>query len=125
MSGEGMIASARLIEAPLQFRLRSAATQATRDSAFILCPKCEAPAFIRKSERVTPTVKHLICHCTNSGCGHTFLAQVVFVHSFNPGLIERPDLDLPQCPREQIPHVLPPRRDGPEDDDQMSMFDAA
>lgn len=122
MSGEGVASSAVLIEAPLRFRLRSGGTQAGRESAFVLCPKCDAPAFIRHSVRLTPKVKHLHAHCTNTGCGHTFLAEVSFVHSFNPGLIERPDLDLPRCPREHIPHVLPPSRDGPDDDDQMSMF---
>lgn len=125
MSGEGLLRGAPLIEAPLKFRMRSAGTQAGRDAAFVICPKCDAPAFIRHSERKTPKVKHLHAHCTNTGCGHTFLVEVVFVHSFNPGLVDRPDLDLAQCPRDQIPHVLPPTRDGPDDDDQMSMFDAA
>ena len=96
----------------------------SKDSALITCPKCEAPCFIRRSVRVTETVKHLTAHCTNSGCGHTFLSEIVFVHSFNPGLIDRPDLKLAQCPADQIPHVLPPSRDGP-DDGQMSMFDPA
>lgn len=109
-----------LIEAPLEFRLRSGGTLA-RDAAFATCPKCDAPCFIRRTERITPTTKHLVCHCTNSGCGHTFLAELVFVHSYNPGLVERPDLDLPICPRDHVPHVLPPARDGP-DEDQISMF---
>jgi hypothetical protein len=32
------------------------------------------------------------------------------VHSFNPGLIDRPDLDLKVCPREQIPRPAPEKR---------------
>lgn len=121
MSGEGVLPPRPLMNAPLKFQVRSGGTQA-RD-CLMTCPKCDAPCFIRKSDRLTPTVKHLIAHCTNSGCGHTFLAELAFVHSFNPGLIERPDLDLKVCPREQVPHVLPPSRDGPDDDpDQMSMF---
>lgn len=109
-----------LIEAPLQFRVRSGGSQ-TRDRAFILCPKCDAPGFIRHSLRITEQVKQLHVHCTNTGCGHTFLAELAFVHSFNPGLIDRPDLNLKQCPRDLIPQVLPPSGE-PPDDDQMTMF---
>jgi len=109
-----------LIEAPLEFRVRSGGAPA-KDSAFITCPKCEAPCFIRRSERITERVKHLHAHCTNTGCGHTFLAEVNFVHSFNPGMVDRPDLDLPECPRDKIPHVMPPRGDDAPTD-QMSMF---
>ncbi|WP_260925377.1 ogr/Delta-like zinc finger family protein [Novosphingobium sp. 9] len=106
----------------MAFRLRSGGSQSGRDAAFVLCPKCEAPAFIRRSERITPKVKHLHAHCTNTGCGHTYMVEVSFVHSFNPGLIDRPDLDLPVCPVDQVPHVLPPSRGAEPDDDQMSMF---
>jgi len=109
-----------LIEAELEFRLRSGGGPA-KDSAFVTCPKCEAPCFIRKSMRITVTTKHLIAHCTNSGCGHTFKAEVAFIHSLVEGNIARPDLDLPVCPREQVPHILPPARDGP-DPDQTTMF---
>ncbi len=109
-----------LIEAELEFRLRSGGGPA-KDSAFIVCPKCDAPCFIRKSLRLTQTVKHLICHCTDSGCGHIFRAEVAFIHSLVEGNIDRPDLDLPVCPRDQVPHVRPPARDGP-DPDQVSMF---
>ena len=109
-----------LIQAPLEFRVRSGGAPA-RDSALITCPKCEAPCFIRRSERITEKVKHLHAHCTNTGCGHTFMAEISFVHSFNPGLVERPDLDLPVCPRDKVPHVPPPRS-GDGDSDQISMF---
>lgn len=108
-----------LIEAPLQFRLRSGGRQSS--DAFVICPKCEAPCYIRRSQRLSEKVKHLDAHCTNTGCGHTFMAELVFVHSYNPGLVDRSDLDLPLCPRDQVPHILPPSRDAPED--QISMFD--
>lgn len=120
MSGEGFLRSQPLLRAPLEFRLRSGGAPA-KDSAFITCPKCEAPCFIRRSERITETVKHLHAHCTNTGCGHTFLSQVSFVHSFNPGLVDRPDLNLPVCPRDQVPHVMPPAREG-TDENQLTMF---
>lgn len=121
MSGEGVLSSRPLVEAPLQFQLRSGGAPA-RDSAFVLCPKCDAPCFIRRSERITETVKHLTAHCTNSGCGHIFKCEVAFIHTLVPGLLDRPDLDLPVCPPGQVPHVLPPARDGPDDERQRSMF---
>jgi ssDNA-binding Zn-finger/Zn-ribbon topoisomerase 1 len=115
MSGTGAL-SMPLIEAPLEFRTRSAGTLG-KDKAFIICPKCEAPMFIRRSERMTETIKHLHAHCTNTGCGLTAAFEVGLIHVFNPGLIHRPDLNLPQCPAEKIP----PARGG-ADDGQFSMF---
>lgn len=112
--------TAPLIHAPLEFRLRSGGAPA-KDSAFVTCPKCEAPCFIRRSERITETVKHLTAHCTNSGCGHIFKVEVSFIHSLVEGNIQRPELNLPVCPREEVAHVLPPVRDGP-DERQRSMF---
>jgi hypothetical protein len=82
-------------------------------------PQVRCPAFIRSSERITATVKHMNAHCTNTGCGHTFLMELSFVHSFNPGLIDRPDLNLKVCPRERSPR--PAARKG-RDDNQLSMF---
>lgn len=112
-----------LIEAPMSFRAGSGGRKSGHN-AMIICPKCDAPAFIRRSHRVTERVKHIDAHCTNTGCAHTFLLELVFVHSYNPGLIDRPDLDLPVCPLEQVPHIMPPARSGPDDDPaQITMFD--
>lgn len=108
-----------LIEAPLQFRMRSGGRNANR--AMVTCPKCGAPGFIRDSDRMSEQVTQLRCHCTNTGCGHTFRMDLVFVHTLVIGNLPQPD-DLPVCPRDQVPHVLPPARDGP-DPDQPSMFD--
>ena len=110
-----------LVEAPLLFRMSSGGEKAKQNSLAI-CPKCDAPAFIRRSTRVTEKVKHLDAHCTNTGCGHTFGLELVFRHTYCPGLIERPDLDLPICPRDQVPHVLPPARDAGDDPNQLTMF---
>lgn len=120
MSGEGVIRNQPVIYTPLQFRLRSGGAQA-KDKAFITCPKCGAPMFIRDSDPQTETVKHLFTHCTNTGCGLTGMHELVFVHYFNPGLVDRPDLNLTACPREKIPHIVPPPRI-PADDRQMTMF---
>lgn len=123
MSGEGAgLVCGPLIEAPLEFRLQPGGRKATK-SAFILCPKCETQAFIRRSERVTEKVTQLVAHCTNSACGHTYRLDLVFVHTLVPGNIDRPDLDLPQLDRDQVPHIVPPARAGP-DDDQQTMFTA-
>lgn len=113
--------SGELLHVPLQFRMRSGGSQSP-DRAFVICPKCDAPSFIRHSERLTEKVKHMTCHCTNSGCGHIFTMELSFVHSLVEGNLDRPDLDLPVCPREQVRHILPPARDGPDNTDQISMF---
>ena len=123
MTGTGAtLASGPLVEAPLELRLRSGGTL-SKDSALVICPKCEAPCFIRRSVRITETVKHLTAHCTNSGCGHIFKAELAFVHSLVPGNLDRPDLDLAVCPKEEVVHVLPPSR-GNADRDQRTMFDS-
>lgn len=121
MSGEGHLSARPMVHAPLEFRLRGGSTSPKRDTALIICPKCEEPCFIRRSSRVTERVKDIEAHCTNTGCGHTFALQLVFVHSISPGLLDRPDLDLPVCPRDQIPHVTA-RKPAGEDDAQISMF---
>lgn len=109
-----------LIEAPLEFRLRSGGAQSRE--ALVTCPKCGAPAFIRRSDRISETYKVLSAHCTNTGCGATADWDLALKWMINPGLVARPDLNLPTCPREKITHVLPPsNRDA--DDGQTSMFE--
>lgn len=121
MSGEGAgLISGPLVAAPLEFRLRPGGRSAG-DGCFLRCPKCDVQAAIRRSDRLTPTTTQMECHCTNTACGHTFRADIVFVHSISEGNIDRPDLDLPVCPREQRTHIVPAARDGP--DDQVSMFE--
>ena len=118
MAGEGILPARPLMLAPLNLRLRSGAKQAGKNS-LVTCPVCEAPAIIRNSEWKSRTVKHLFAICTNTGCGATFQCDIALVRMFNPGL--DPDPDLPVCPRDQVPHVLPPARDA-DDDSQISMF---
>lgn len=124
MSGEGAILTkGPLIEAPLQFRLRPGGKRSGA-GCFMVCPKCDAPATIRTSDRPSVTVTQLIAMCSNPGCGHSYRADIVFVHTLVEGNIDRPDLALPVCPREQVPHVLPPAgRRG--DDDEPSFFEHA
>jgi len=120
MSGSGAcLPHAPLVHAPLQFRLQSGGSRAK--DPFLVCPKCDAAAFIRRSDRITVKVKHLFAHCSNSGCGHVFKMELVFVHSLVEGNLDRPDLDLAVCPREEVAHVFPP--DAPVDDSQTNMFE--
>ncbi|MBA4766092.1 MAG: ogr/Delta-like zinc finger family protein [Porphyrobacter sp.] len=107
-----------MVEAPLKFRLRSGGNRGA-SGCFVHCPKCDAPAFIRRSDRPSPTVAQLWVHCSDSACGHTWRADIVFVHTLSPGTIERPDLDLPVCPKSELVHVRPPSRDGPEGQDTL------
>jgi len=110
MSGEGAaLIKGPMVHAPLEFRLQPGGSRAG-DGCFLRCPKCDTQAAIRRSERPTPTVTQMDCICSNTACGHTWRADIVFVHSISPGLIDRPDLALPVCPREDAVHVVPPPR---------------
>lgn len=122
MSGEGAgLISGPMVEAPLQFRLQPGGRKAGA-SCFLLCPKCDAPAFIRRSERITETTTQMTCHCTDSACGHVYRADIVFVHTLVEGNIDRPDLDLPICPRDQVRHVRPPASES--DQGEPTFFDS-
>ncbi|RVU03908.1 hypothetical protein EOE18_13695 [Novosphingobium umbonatum] len=107
-----------MLSAALQFRLRNGGSQSR--AAMITCPICSAPAFIRRSERLSETTKLLGAHCTNTGCGATAEWVISLKWMVNPGLIDRSDLDLPRCPPERITQVFPP--DPEEDTNQLSMF---
>lgn len=123
MSGEGGgFIRGPLVEAPLEFRLQPGGRR-SGEGCFLRCPKCDVQSFIRRSERITPQVTQMTCHCTNSGCGHVFRADIVFVHSLVPGNIDRTDLDLPVLPRELVPHVAPP--DGERAASAPTFFDTA
>jgi len=108
------------VHAPLQMRQRSGGAPA-KDKAFVTCPVCDAPMFIRRSDRTTRTVKQLEGHCSNSGCSATGAFDLALVHLYNPGLF--PDPDLPVCPPNKVPQVYPPPRD-PDDGRQISMFES-
>jgi hypothetical protein len=121
MSGEGTLQARPLVYAPLEMRLRSGGTLA-KDRAFTVCPDCDAPMVIRRSDRMTHTVKTMEVICTNPGCGLTGAMELSFIHYFSRGRNPRPGLHLDACPREKIPNVLPPRPGSAEDDGQISMF---
>lgn len=118
-TGGGLIA-APMVRAPIDFRAEPGGARATKNS-FLNCAKCKAPGRIRRSQLMSETVTQMTVHCTNSACGHIWKSDIVFVHSLVEGNIDRPDLNLPVCPKEELVHVYPPG--GGEDDEQVSMFE--
>lgn len=97
----------RIIRSPLDLRLGSGGGRAG-SRALIRCLKCDAPCVIRSSVTQSAMVKDLHCSCTNTGCGHTFVSQLSFLHTINAGSLQCPDLDLPLCRDDEIVHILPP-----------------
>lgn len=94
--------------------------------ATITCPVCNNGGIIRDSEQVTPLVTDLNCHCSNTGCGHTWKSQISFVYTISPSAIARDDLDLPQAPANFVRHIYPPGsipRGHAPDPDQLTIFD--
>lgn len=67
----------------------------TRKGQMARCPHCESPATIRSSEEVTILHRDLWLICTNADCGHSWKAQLSFVHSISLPANPRPGLDLP------------------------------
>ena len=66
-----------------------------RNAAIARCPHCESPGTIRSSEEVTILHRDLWLICTNADCGHSWKAQLSFVHSISLPANPRPGLDLP------------------------------
>lgn len=77
------------------------------ERAMARCPHCESPARIRTSEEVTILHRDIIFICNNSECGHSWKAQMSFVHSIAVPSNPRPGLDLPVSPlrRRQGEHM--------------------
>ena len=116
----GVVENFRMAFAPLMFRLSNGGPRCT--DTMVACPNCYAPAFIRRSERLTETVKHMQCHCTNTACGLTFEAEIIVTRIFSPGGCLRDDIGLPIVPRNDLVHIYPPS--GKPDTEQISMFEA-
>lgn len=108
MSGTGgALVTGPMVHAPLEFRLQPGGKRGG-DGCFLRCPKCDAQGAIRRSEKQTVLVTHLDAHCSNTACGHTFRCELVITHTISAGNIDRPDIDLPLLPRDQLVHVMPP-----------------
>lgn len=93
--------------------------------ALIRCPHCTAGAIIRSSEQVTPTIKDLYLHCTNTDCGHTWKAQIAPVYTICPSHLPNPAIQILACPPEylrQRPKTSPMGFSREGDPDQMLMF---
>lgn len=59
------------------------------------CPHCEAEAAIRTSRMVSDTMRELIYACSNTECGHTFLAVTEIRYTLSPSAIPNPKVLLP------------------------------
>jgi len=103
----------KMIFAPMMLRFQPGGKKSGK-GCFLQCAKCDAPAVIRRSDRPSPVVTQLIGICTDAACGHTFRADIVFVHSLSPGTIDRPDLALPVCPPKDLTHIRPPSEAEPD-----------
>ena len=63
------------------------------------CPHCHAPAKIRTSEAVDIFHRDIWFLCSNTDCGHSWKAQLAFVHSIALPARPRPGLQLPLSPQ--------------------------
>jgi Ogr/Delta-like zinc finger len=93
----------------------------------LICPYCNSSSTIRHSEQVTETVRNIYAACRNLDCGHTWKAQLSFVHTISPSAVPRPDLHLPKCPDDYEHQVFPAgarkrRADSGADYDQPTFF---
>jgi hypothetical protein len=112
-----------LVEAPLRAQIRPGGASARRDRAFLICLACNAPLFIRDSERETDTVKKLTLACSNTGCAETSVWDVSLRYLLVPGHHHNEERGLPICPHHQVPQIYPPSNSADDDDGQSSMFE--
>lgn len=74
-------------------RVKPAAARKRR--AMADCPHCDAPGIIRSSELVTPLHRDFYFTCSNPKCGHSWKAQLSFVHTISLPSQQREGLQLP------------------------------
>lgn len=67
----------------------------TKRAPYIVCPHCDGPAVIRRSEQITATVRELNALCDNDKCGCRFVAQIVAVRTIQPSLRPNAAIMLP------------------------------
>jgi hypothetical protein len=84
-------------------------TRASRGGrALAHCPHCQSPGIIRTSAPVTILVRDIYFLCTNPECGHSWKAQLSFLHTISQPATPRAGLDLPVSP---IRRSQPPQAD--------------
>lgn len=62
------------------------------------CPHCDEPGIIRSSEMVTPLIRDFYFACSNPKCGHSWKAQMSFVHTISQPTQPREGLELKMSP---------------------------
>ncbi len=88
-------------------RVKPRATRARR--AMADCPHCDEPGIIRSSEMVTPLHRDFYFTCSNPRCGHSWKAQMSFVHTISQPSQPRDGLNLPISPARSAHNGDPPR----------------
>lgn len=59
------------------------------------CPHCHAPADVRTSKAVTPTLRTIAYGCRNQRCGHAFIVYAEAVRTLSPSARPDPAVYLP------------------------------
>lgn len=77
--------------------------------ASMRCPHCRHRGTVRSSVEVTELHRDLWYQCSNIACGHTWRAQLSFVHTISQPANPRPGLSLPVGDQK---HRKPDRRNG-------------
>jgi predicted RNA-binding Zn-ribbon protein involved in translation (DUF1610 family) len=62
------------------------------------CPHCGVPGIVRTSENETVLVQKKYMECRLPQCGHTWVAQMSYLHGLSPSGIPNPAIDLPMRP---------------------------
>lgn len=62
------------------------------------CPHCESVARSRTCKTVTALYRELYYICTNYLCGHTWKAELNFVHTISESACPKPGLGLRKAP---------------------------
>lgn len=78
----------------------------------IPCPHCASRSIVRSSRGVTRLVRDIYFICSESRCGHTFVAQLAVVRSLSPSACPDPRVNLPL--RIQPIKLDPTNDDNPE-----------
>jgi hypothetical protein len=79
------------------------------------CPHCQQLANVRSSKELTPTYKELRFQCSNTDCGHTFVASFTIERTIVPSACPNPRIKL---------KMGQPRPTKPANDDEPASAEA-
>lgn len=73
--------------------LELAATPTTCETDMrVICRECGKPATITHRKSLCDDVADLYCSCSDSECGHTFVASLSFKHTLSPSRKQASDM---------------------------------